>query len=92
MIYRLNAFLPKDIVIKELIAVTDEAHARFDALERTYHYFIQIGKNPFNFETTWQMKNKLNIDAMNLAAELLLGRKDFSSFAKLHTDVKNSYM
>lgn len=88
LIYRLNAFLPKDIVIKELIAVTDEAHARFDALERTYHYFIQIGKNPFNFETTWQMKNKLNIDAMNLAAELLLGKKDFSSFAKLHTDVK----
>lgn len=87
-VYKMNAFLPKDIVVNELFLVTDEAHARFDATERTYHYFIQIGKNPFNVDSTWQLKNELDINVMNAAAEKLLGTKDFSSFAKLNTDVK----
>lgn len=87
-IYKLNAFLPKDIVIHKIFPVKNDAHARFDAIERTYHYFIQIGKNPFNFETSWQIKSDLNVELMNFAAQKLLGIQDFSSFAKLHTDVK----
>src|SRR5690606_20291892 len=48
----------------------------------------QIGKNPFNFDTTWQIRYDLDVEKMNQACVYLLGQKDFSSFAKLHTDVK----
>ena len=88
LVYRLNSFLPSDVVIYKIHPMTAEAHARFDALERTYHYFVQIGKNPFNFDTTWQIRYDLDVEKMNQACVYLLGQKDFSSFAKLHTDVK----
>lgn len=88
LIHRLNSFLPKDITVYSIHPVNQEAHARFDALERTYDYFVHMGKNPFNFDYTWQIRYELDIDKMNQAAMSLLGRQDFSSFAKLHTDVK----
>ncbi|MFV0305655.1 MAG: tRNA pseudouridine(38-40) synthase TruA [Moheibacter sp.] len=88
LVHRLNAFLPKDIVIHKIHSVKSDAHARFDATERTYHYLIQLGKDVFNFEQSWQINQNLNIEWMNSAAERLIGKKDFSSFAKLHTDVK----
>jgi len=88
LVHRLNSFLPKDIAVYKVHPMQNEAHARFDATDRTYHYFVQIGKNPFNFDSTWQIRHELNMDKMNEAAKLLLGKQDFSSFAKLHTDVK----
>lgn len=86
--HRMNQFLPKDIVIYEILKVKDDAHARFDALSRTYHYLIRIGKDPFDYDYSWQIHQPLDIEKMNLAAEFLLGKQDFSSFAKIHTDVK----
>lgn len=88
LVHRMNSFLPKDICIYKIHKVTAEAHARFDAKGRTYHYFVQIGKDPFNFDAAWQIHFDLNVEKMNQAAEYLLGTKDFSSFAKIHTDVK----
>ncbi len=88
LVHRLNSFLPKDIVIYKIHPMTDEAHARFDATERTYHYFVQKGKDAFNYDFAWQIHFELDIEKMNLAAQMLLGKKDFSSFAKIHTDVK----
>ena len=88
LIRRLNSFLPKDIVIYQIHKTTTEAHARFDSTDRTYHYFVQIGKDPFNHDFTWQVFADLNLELMNNAAEKLLGKQDFSSFAKIHTDVK----
>lgn len=87
-VHRLNSFLSKDIVVYRIFNVTTDAHARFSAIERTYHYWIQIGKNPFNYDSTWQIHHELNIEKMNQAALFLIGKQDFSSFAKLHTDVK----
>lgn len=88
LVHRLNSYLPKDIVIYKIHPMTDEAHARFDATERTYHYFVQTGKDPFNYDFAWQIHFELDMEKMNLAAQMLLGKKDFSSFAKIHTDVK----
>ncbi|MDD3772080.1 MAG: tRNA pseudouridine(38-40) synthase TruA [Weeksellaceae bacterium] len=88
LLHRLNSFLPKDIFISRIFPVKPSAHARFDALERTYHYLVQIGKNPFNYNSAWQIHQDLDIKKMNEAAVFLLGKQDFSSFAKLHTDVK----
>lgn len=88
LIHRLNAFLPKDITVYNVHKMTNEAHARFDATDRTYHYFVQCGKDSFNFDYTWQIRHDLDIEKMNEAAKSLLGKQDFSSFAKIHTDVK----
>lgn len=88
LVHRMNQFLPKDISIYEILSVKEDAHARFDAVSRTYHYLIRIGKDPFDYDYCWQIHQPLDIEKMNLAAEFLLGKQDFSSFAKIHTDVK----
>lgn len=87
---KLNAFLPQDISIYAIHPTKKDAHARFDALSRTYHYYIQQGKNPFNFDQSWQIRHSLNVDLMNEAGKLLIQKTDFGSFAKLHTDVKTN--
>jgi len=86
---RLNAFLPKEIVIHRIFKVEDGFHARFSALERTYKYYVATSKNPFHLYAH-RVYGKLNVDAMNIAAALLLENKDFTSFSKLHTDVNNN--
>ena len=87
-IFRINSFLPPDIAIKNLFLVQDDAHARFDALERTYQYVIGIGKDPFSHDFAYQVYNKPDIDWMNGAADLLLHHKDFQCFSRSKTDVK----
>lgn len=87
---RLNNLLPDSIAIRDLQRVTDEAHARFDALERTYHYRITMRKDPFAYQTRTRVKEGLDFEAMNKAAQLLLGKQDFASFCRVHTDVKTT--
>mgnify|MGYP003290975622 CR=1 FL=1 len=86
---KLNSFLPKDIVIYDIIAVNDNAHARFDAQERTYQYFVTMKKDPFNYMQRLYFHPKLDIDKMNEAAAILLQNEDFTSFSKVHTQVNN---
>lgn len=89
LIKKLNGFLPDDIAIHHILPVKNDAHARFDAVKRTYEYQINLKKNPFEFYSGWNIFFRdLNVCDMNQAALHLLGTKDFSSFAKLHTDVK----
>ncbi|MFV0530488.1 MAG: tRNA pseudouridine(38-40) synthase TruA [Flavobacteriales bacterium] len=88
---RMNNFLPKDIVIKAIFPVKEEAHARFDALSRKYNYYISLKKNPFNYHSSWQFsKINLTLNLMNQAAQILQEYTDFTSFSKLHTDVKTN--
>jgi len=70
--------------------VDGEKHARFHATSRTYRYFINQKKDVFNFDQSWFVPNPLNVDAMNQAATSLIGKKDFTSLSKLHTDVKTN--
>lgn len=84
---KLNSFLPKDIVIYNLIPVEDEAHARFDAVSRTYNYHIHTFKDAFNNHLSWHYSHPLAIDTMNDAARILLEYNDFECFSKTHTDV-----
>ena len=86
--YRLNAFLPKDIAIHDIFRVTDEAHARFDALSRTYIYKVSQNKNVFSYDFAYALGNALDIDKMNEACDILYVYKDFKCFSKAHTDVK----
>ncbi|MGB5500393.1 MAG: tRNA pseudouridine(38-40) synthase TruA [Maribacter sp.] len=85
--FRINAFLPEDVAVKEVVQVHKEAHARFDATERTYEYWITQKKNPFYYDRAHYVKQMLDIDTMNAAAQLLLVHKDFECFSKSNTDV-----
>ena len=88
LVYRLNSFLPDDIAIHKVYRVGDTAHARFDALERTYEYWVTQKKNPFLQEGAYYLSHPLDVDAMNRAAALLLEHTDFECFSKSNTDVK----
>lgn len=90
LVYKLNIMLPADIVIKAVYLVDVDCHARFDADRRTYRYFLHQQKDPFLHDTSWYYSKPLDIDAMNDACKLLIGEKDFTSFSKLHTDVKTN--
>lgn len=83
-IYKFNAILPPDITVHDIYRVSDDAHARFDAVSRTYQYFVHTVKDPFAAEFSYPFYKSVDIDRMNSAAALLLGTKDFSSFEKLH--------
>ncbi|MDR0864126.1 MAG: tRNA pseudouridine(38-40) synthase TruA [Candidatus Symbiothrix sp.] len=87
---RLNRILPQDICIHKIVPVKANAHARFDALSRTYKYFITDKKEPFRHDRLYRVTAPLDYDRMNEAARILLEYKDFSSFSKLHTDVKTN--
>lgn len=89
--HRLNRLLPNSIAIREIVPVTDTAHARFDAIARTYEYRTTCAKDPFGHKLRTLVTQHLDISRMNEAAKLLLGRQDFSSFCRTHTDVKTKF-
>jgi len=90
LIYKLNSYISKDLAIHEIYRVDDSMHARFDAKERTYQYFITTTKNPFTTDSAWYVHGQLDIDKMNEACEILKEYHDFGSFAKLHSDNKTN--
>ena len=85
--YKANSFLPKDIAIFKIIPLHNEAHARFDATSRTYHYHISTKKDVFDTELSWYNPLPLDVEAMNNSAKLLLNFTDFQCFSKSNTDV-----
>ncbi len=89
LIQKMNSFLPRDIVVKDIRKVKPDANARFDALERTYHYRITRKKNPFLEGLAWHFFKPVDLPTMNKAASLLLGEHDFECFSKVNTDVNH---
>lgn len=90
LIYQSNSILPQEIVIYNIFQVDADLHARFDALSRTYRYYVTRQKEAFNFPFCYFIPQKLNIERMNEAAQLLLQTDDFTSFSKLHTQTNNN--
>lgn len=86
----LNSLVGCDIAIYSIKPVHDDAHARFDAISRTYHYYAHSAKSPFCYDLSWQAPATLDYDKMNEAAKILLEVDDFTSFAKLHADNKTN--
>lgn len=87
-VVRLNAFLPRDIAVRGVRPVKPDAHARFDALSRTYRYYVVQHKDPFSIDSAHWVQRPLDFGAMNEAARLLLGCQDFKCFSRSNTDVK----
>lgn len=89
-VYKLNSFLGPDLVIYRIAKVASDAHARFHATSRTYHYYISRQKDPFRQETSWYFKHQLDVYRMNVACAVLSDYNDFTSFSRLHSDVKTN--
>ena len=90
LVHKLNRFLPSDIAVQRIWKVDSDDHARFSAVSRTYRYYITTVKNSFRTETSYYYPGKLDVEKMNRAASVLTGYDDFTSFSRLHTDVKTN--
>lgn len=87
---KLNRMLPLDITIYSIRKVTNEAHARFDAKSRLYRYYITSSKDPFQHPFLFKLYGDVDMEMMNRCAKVLFEYRDFTSFSKLHTDVKTN--
>lgn len=89
-LYQINSIIPADIVINSITKVNDDAHSRFDALSRTYKYYISRKKDPFSIETSYNFNQPLNTKSIHRATRIIKNNKDFSCFSKSHTSVKTN--
>ncbi|HBG57029.1 tRNA pseudouridine(38-40) synthase TruA [Proteiniphilum sp. UBA1028] len=90
LVAKLNSFLPKDISVSDIRPVKPDAHARFSALTRTYSYHVITQKDPFLHQLTYRLHFLPDIQRMNMLCRVLKEYSDFTSFSKLHTDVKTN--
>ncbi|HEY2581488.1 MAG TPA: tRNA pseudouridine(38-40) synthase TruA [Mucilaginibacter sp.] len=86
----INAILPKDIAVKRIFPVASDAHARFDAVLRSYEYHIHFSKDPFKNGYSWQLRDKPDFELMNKAAKIIMEYTDFGCFSKSNTQVKTN--
>ncbi len=87
-IYKLNAILPEDIVVRSVREVNKDANCRFDALSREYNYYIYRRKDPFLRDRAFYFPYKVDLEKMQEAAALIMEYDDFTSFSKRNTQVK----
>ena len=87
LVDKLNRILPPDVAVQRVQPVNAEAHARFSATSRTYHYYVSVAKDPFSRHRAMRLFNAPDFERMNEAALRLFDYTDFTSFSKLHTDV-----
>lgn len=90
LVERANRLLPYDIALHRIVPTRAEAHARFSATARTYRYYATMHKSPFEHDLRLRLYQPIDLDKMNEAAQKLLLYRDFTSFSKLHTDVKTN--
>jgi tRNA pseudouridine38-40 synthase len=88
--YKINAILPHGIMVHGILPAAPDFHARFDATQREYKYFIHRKKDPFMGRYSYLYTFPIDVEKMNRAATLLLGRHDFSCFEKVGSDNKTS--
>jgi tRNA pseudouridine38-40 synthase len=86
ILYGINDRLPSDINVLEVEEAPDRFHARHDAVSRTYLYQISTRRTAFYKKYVWWVKDRLDVNAMARAAELIVGRHDFLAFSE--RDVK----
>lgn len=89
LVYKMNAILPEDIVVKKLIPVAEDAHCRFDAVSREYKYIIYRYKDPFLKDRGYYFPYKVDFEKLQSAASIIKEYNDFTSFSKRNTQVKS---
>ena len=86
-----NSNVEKDVRVLEVTEVSDDFHARYSAVEKTYVYRIVNGPviSPFWVRYAHQEARKLDFDRMLAAAELFLGEHDWTAFSSAQSDVED---
>ncbi len=87
-LYKVNAILSRDIVLKQVYEVSDEAHSRFDALNRAYRYTLYTQKDPFMQDRGYYYPYSLDVDLLQEAAGILKTYENFMTFSKRNTQVR----
>jgi len=90
LLFKINNKLPADIAIHKFLPVRADAHARFDALSRTYEYHIQRRKEVFNMDQSHYIYGELDFASMQKASDILKDYTDFTSFSKVDTETKTN--
>lgn len=91
IIFRLNKMLPKGIAIQKIFRMKQEnAHARFDAISRSYEYHISSLKDSFGADLSWELHEELDMEKMNIAAKIIPTYDDFIAFSKTGSDNKTT--
>jgi len=88
-LYKVNAILPGDIVVKNLIPVSSDSHSRFDAIQRVYEYRLYNEKNPFLEGLALYYPYKVDFDLLNITASIIADETNFYAFCKTNTQVNN---
>ncbi|MEJ7769817.1 MAG: tRNA pseudouridine(38-40) synthase TruA [Chitinophagaceae bacterium] len=86
--YKINSVLPEDIVVKNILPVSNTAHCRFDAIGRSYKYYIYHRKDPFIRDRAYYYPYTLDLQKLNEVAGLITQYQDFTTFSKRNTQVK----
>ena len=89
-VFRLNRYLPDDIVIYSIFRVAPDLHSRYDAISRTYEYHIHTWKDPYLNPVSWFVPQSLDVDLMNRGGEALMEYDDFTSFSKANVKRKTN--
>lgn len=91
LLFRLNKKLPPDIAVFEILPMQQSNHARFDAIQRTYDYFIHTYKDPFLSDvSSLYLSDKLDLHKMKAAVALLPRYNDYRPFCKTPDTYKNT--
>lgn len=88
LLYQVNSVLPNDIALHSIQRSIDDFHARYDAIERGYRYYMHFQKNPFLQQTSFFFNHYTPLDkiAMQSAAAILLNYESFLPFCKTGSD------
>jgi tRNA pseudouridine38-40 synthase len=87
--HSLNSMLPRDIAVHDIIKVSENFHARYDARKRSYLYFISKYKSPFYDRYSYFYHNTIDIKKLNSLSKVFIGETDFTSFARKNTETEN---
>jgi tRNA pseudouridine38-40 synthase len=86
----MNGLLPPSIAAKRTFPVADDAHARFSAREREYTYLIHRRKDPFLHDRSYLLRIELDVKAMDIACQALIGKQDLGCFQRTGSDNRTS--
>jgi len=87
----INANLPKDIIVKSVEEVPPDFHARFDARQRIYQYFIMQSQTAIFRRFCWQFFQEIDFNKLQILSQKILGKHDFASFSRFDTSSKNKF-
>ena len=85
--YKINSVLPTSIAVFEMQEVADDFHARFSAVERVYHYYISLKKNPLSFNQAVHFGYKLDLDKLKAELQTIVGTHSFESFCSTNNQL-----